>query len=172
MKFSVGLLAAAGVLFASAVNAGPELVRFPTNYKSTFTFVTTRDQHLGGNSIVDIYANQVAVDSATGDGPLASGSFMLMEAYRAKVDDNGEPLLDENERFIKGEARGIVTMEKRAGWGTDYPPELRNGEWEYAIFTLEGEPRDRPTTSCFECHKALEDIDFVYTMFELAEIKN
>jgi len=25
-------------------------------------------------------------------------------------------------------------MEKRAGWGADYPPAKRNGEWEFQAF--------------------------------------
>ena len=26
-------------------------------------------------------------------------------------------------------------MEKRKGWGTEYPDNIRNGEWEYQAFT-------------------------------------
>jgi len=25
-------------------------------------------------------------------------------------------------------------MEKRAGWGAEYPADLRNGEWEFSMF--------------------------------------
>jgi len=31
-------------------------------------------------------------------------------------------------------------MEKRTGWGRDYPDALRNGEWEYRVFTADKKP--------------------------------
>ena len=162
---------AACLLVAGDAGAGAELIDFPDDYKSTFTYVTTHDQHLGGNTVVDIYANYMAIYGANGADPLANGSVMLMETYRAKLDDDEQPVLDENGRMIKGQFRGIVMMEKRNGWGEIYPEELRNGEWEYALFTTNGVARDRPITSCLECHGPLHELDYVYTFFELADIK-
>ena len=167
----VWTICAACMLVGGNALAGPELVEFPADYKSTFTYVVTRDPHLGGNTVVDIFANEPAVESANGVDPLASGSIMVMEAYRAKLDANEEPVLDDNGRFMKDQLRGIVVMEKRSGWGEMYPAELRNGEWEYAVFTLEGERRDRPSTSCLECHGPLHELDYVYTFFDLADIR-
>ena len=44
-------------------------------------------------------------------------------------------------------------MEKRAGWGTGYPAELRNGEWEYAAYDpATKQLRSMDTKACFECH--------------------
>ena len=159
------------LLTAGGVSAGPELVAFPEDYKTTFTYVTTRDQHLGGNTVVDIYANYLAVNGANGTDPLANGSVMLMEAYSAKMGDDEQPLLDEQGRMIKDRFRAIVMMEKRSGWGETYAEELRSGEWEFGAFTTDGVARNRPITSCLECHKPLHELDYVYTYFELADIK-
>lgn len=53
----------------------------------------------------------------------------------ARVDAAGNPLLDQRGRFIPEPAIiAIGVQEKRAGWGVGYPPEKRNGEWEYARF--------------------------------------
>jgi hypothetical protein len=49
--------------------------------------------------------------------------------YKAKLDDHGNPLRDASGRLIKGEISRYVVMEKRTGWGAEYPPEKRNGEW-------------------------------------------
>jgi len=54
--------------------------------------------------------------------------------YKAQVDAAGNPVKDANGRFVKGDIVGITVMEKRAGWGTEYPDDIRNGEWEYSAF--------------------------------------
>ena len=161
---------AACLLVAGDAGAGAELIDFPDDYKSTFTYVTTRDQHLGGNTVVDIYANYMAIYGANGADPLANGSVMLMETYRPNWTMT-------NSRCWTKTARdqGPVPRHRHDGkaqrLGEIYPEELRNGEWEYALFTTNGVARDRPITSCLECHGPLHELDYVYTFFELADIK-
>ena len=53
----------------------------------------------------------------------------------------GEPEKDANGRFIKGELIGYTVMEKRTGWGTEYPDDVRNGEWEYQAFKADKTPQ-------------------------------
>lgn len=63
-------------------------------------------------------------------------------------------------------------MEKRTGWGAEYPEELRNGEWEYERFRPNG-TRD-PTADikgCFQCHKPFGAVDFVFTVQEIIKFK-
>ena len=43
-------------------------------------------------------------------------------------------------------------QEKRAGWGVGYPPEKRNGDWEYARFFGDGRRNDASVEACFTCH--------------------
>jgi len=51
---------------------------------------------------------------------------------------------------------GHTVMEKRAGWGADYPADWpRNGEWEYSAFTADGLPNAKANANnkaCFTCH--------------------
>ena len=53
-------------------------------------------------------------------------------------------------------------MEKHAGWGAEYPPELRNGDWKYQAFkpdkTLDEGVK---ATTCLECHKPFAADDFI-----------
>jgi hypothetical protein len=96
--------------------------------------------------------------------PLPHGTVITMEVYRARVDEQGEPVKEVEGRFIKGELTGIFVMEKQAGWGAEYPDDIRNGEWEYARFTPEAQRHpNADTTPCFQCHKFVSGQDFVFT---------
>jgi hypothetical protein len=59
-------------------------------------------------------------------------------------------------------------MEKRTGWGAEYPPEKRNGEWEFQAFNADksvnlNENLDR----CFLLHKSREQQGFVFTLDQM-----
>lgn len=89
--------------------------------------------------------------------------------YKAQVDDKGEPVKDANGRFTKGNMIAIVVMEKRTGWGVEYPEEIRNGEWEYAQFKSDGTLNTAvDVKKCFECHKPLDKQDYVFSYKELS----
>jgi Cytochrome P460 len=83
----------------------------------------------------------------------------------------GEPLelvKDVNGRLIRGPLNRIVVMEKRTGWGAEYPAELRNGEWEYQVFEPDGKPRaNAKHEACFTCHKPKSGQDFVFSYPQL-----
>jgi aminopeptidase-like protein len=56
-------------------------------------------------------------------------------------------------------------MEKRIGWGAQYPPELRNGEWEFQEFTADKKANDNVNlAACFQCHKSQANNDFLFTV--------
>jgi len=55
-------------------------------------------------------------------------------------------------------------MEKRAGWGAEYPEAQRNGEWEYQAFRADRSPNPNANlTACFNCHKPQSGQDFVFS---------
>ena len=57
---------------------------------------------------------------------------------------------------------------KRTGWGAEYPPSLRNGEWEYAWFKADGtRHKRRDMKSCFGCHKRVAKADYLFTLKQL-----
>ncbi len=168
-----GLRAAFGLLvFTCAATAGPEKVDNPADYLSKFTKIATRDSHLGGNAIADVYVNAVALESGKAEADLASGAIVAMAVFSAKLDAANQPIFDPAGRMVKDQLRAVNVMEKRKGWGTEYPETLRNGEWEYASFNPQGVKSQNPTTGCFECHGTLNglNMDFIYTRAELAEV--
>jgi plastocyanin len=69
---------------------------------------------------------------------------------------------------VKGDVIALTVMEKRAGYGTEYPPEIRNGDWEYAVFNPAGVLNDKANyRACFECHKPHEKADYVISLAAL-----
>ena len=155
---------------AQTAEVGAARVAFPTGYDTAFTQYASRDR-VPKKQVVEVFANQVAVDSARGAATMADGSVLVMEVYKAAVDAQGEAKKMDNGRFEKGDLAAIVVMEKQAGWGAAYADEIRNGDWEYAKFKANGEASGDDTKACFECHKPLETSNFVFTFAELDAVK-
>ena len=78
--------------------------------------------------------------------PIPSGSVITLVDYR------------------DGKLFRYVVMEKRAGWGAEYPPEKRTGEWEFQAFnTDKSVNRSENLDRCFSCHNPQARQDFVFT---------
>jgi Cytochrome P460 len=77
-----------------------------------------------------------AVAAQRKDQSLPSGTVITFARYNVQVDARGNPMKDGDGRFIKTELKAFRVMEKRTGWGSEYPPSKRNGEWEYQAFWL------------------------------------
>lgn len=166
----VGLICAAALLIAAAAAAaGTEKVAYPQDYAATQVLYATVDRP-DNKTVRDLYVSPEALRAARAGQPLAQGTVITMEVYKAKLDDKEEPVRDAGGRMVKDTLAAIVVMEKQAGWGAEYPAELRNGEWEYAKFSPAGERDPNPDMkACFECHKGVEEQDFVFTLPQLLE---
>jgi hypothetical protein len=156
----------AALLLGTAVSfAGADKVAFPSGYKEWRLYAMS--DRPDNKTVRDIYANAVAVRAGQVARPLPSGSVLSMDVYQAKLDDKGDPLKGPDGRFVKGGLVGVFVMEKRAGWGAEYPDSLRNGEWEYARFAPNGTRQNVDTKPCFECHKPESAKDYVFTLDKL-----
>jgi hypothetical protein len=154
------------LLAAASTVAGPINIVFPSGYKDHVRYATV--DRPDNKTVRDIYVSPESAQMVNPGEPLPHGTVITMEVYRARVDEKGEPVKDAAGRFIKGDLTGIFVMEKQPGWGTDYSDDLRNGEWEYARFTAEGQRHpNADTTPCFQCHKPLGGQDFVFTQPQL-----
>jgi plastocyanin len=114
----------------------------------------------------ELYASsQAAVDAMKAGQPLPDGTVLTLVQYKAQVDANGSPIKDAKGRFVKGDLIAHAVMQKKAGFGTEYPPELRNGDWEYAVFGPDTKLNEKANyKACFECHKPHEKQDFVISL--------
>jgi hypothetical protein len=163
-------VAAAGLLISAAALAGPELIEFPEGYQDSFEPYATVNRADERKQVVKIFANDVALESAKDGAPLDSGSVLVMEIYKARLDADENPVVGSDGFFEQGDLAGIAVMESRAGWGDEYPDEIRNGTWEYAFFDpKERTLDDRDYQACFACHKPLDEDDYVFSLAALSK---
>jgi plastocyanin len=144
--------------------AGPDKIKFPANWKDHVLYITV-DRH-DIKQYRELYASsQAAVDAMKAGKPLPDGTVLTLIQYKAVVDAAGNPTRGPNGRFVKGDLIAHTVMEKRAGWGTEYPAEWRNGDWEYAAFNAQGVLNEKANyKACFECHKPHEKMDYVISL--------
>ena len=146
-------------------------VTFPNDYKSSYTKYTTIS-FAAKKQVRHYYANSIAVAAAKAGKPLPNGSKFFVEAFKVKLDDYQAPIEGADGHLVAaGDDPAFFTaMEMQAGWGADIPDILRNGDWNYAVFTAAGELRTAVNqASCLACHKPLADISYVFSLPSLTE---
>ena len=161
------LVLGAALLVTQRGSAGPEKIAFPANYQDGVLY-STLDRY-DVKQYRELYGTAEAVKAAREGKPIPSGSVLTLVQYKAQVDAQGNPIKDANGRFVKGDLLAYTVMEKRTGWGTEYPDDLRNGEWEYAAFGGDQKLNEKANyKGCFQCHKPHEKQDFVISLAKLA----
>src|ERR1051325_4160231 len=172
---SIGTLAVlattAAIGVACNAYAGGDKVAFPETYASGVMYTTV--DRADNKQFRELYTSRDAVDAGKQGKPLPSGTVITLVQYAAKLDAQGNPEKDANGRFIKGNLIAYTVMEKRTGWGTEYPDNVRNVEWEYQAFKADKTPNTAANlTACFNCHKPLDPAkDFVFSYDKLKDAK-
>jgi plastocyanin len=153
---------------ASALYAGGDLVAYPEGFDKGVLYATIDRYDV--KQFRELYASKAAVDAVRKGQPIPSGTVLTLVPYKAKVDDKGVPVKGPDGRFVKdGGPLSFNVMEKRQGWGAEYAPSLRNGEWEYQSFTTDKKANPKANLkACFECHKPHENLDFVMSLARLS----
>jgi plastocyanin len=163
-RLVVGCIAAGVILCLAAsiflVGQAPSLpaptvdrVGFPSGYQNTFKVFYTFDNYQN-RQIRKVWGNDVAASVTPGQAfNFPYGSVILFESYTIRQDASGEPVLDENGRFIPVNLTTLFVMRKERGFGEEYR-ELRNGEWEYIAYRPDGTVSTPPsaTGACAQCH--------------------
>jgi len=146
-------------------------VSFPEGYKDTFTkyhtinFPATRQ-------VRHYFANKAAVQAAREGKPLPAGSVLFVEVYAAKLDAEQKPVTGSDGFYVADKLVAYTAMASGAGWGKDVPDMLRNGDWNYAVFTTDKQHRPGVNQAeCFACHKPLDSTSYVFTLKQLAAAK-
>ena len=117
----------AGTAVVVPVLAGGDKVAFPADYDKGVLFTTV--DRADNKQYRELYTSAAALEAAKKGEPLPDGTVITLVQYAAKLDAQGNPEKDANGRFIKANIIGYAVMEKRSGWGTEYPDNIRNGEW-------------------------------------------
>ncbi len=163
---AVVLGSASGALLGYSALAGGDKVAFPENFdKGTLYAIVDRYDI---KQYRELYATPAAVEAVRKGQPIPSGTVLTLVQYKAQVDAAGNPTKDANGRFQKGDLVAYAVMEKRAGWGTEYKDDIRNGEWEYQVFGPDKKVNDKANLNgCFQCHKPHAGLDFVISLASL-----
>ena len=170
MKLRQAAVLAAGVLTATsgvAQTPGPNAIAFPEKYGDGVLYATV-DRH-DIKQYRELWASRAAVDAVKAGKPIPHGTVLTLVQYKAKVDEKGVPLRDANGRFQKGDLVAYTVMQKERGFGAAYPDDIRNGDWEYQVFSAEKKVNDKANLKgCFQCHKPHAGQDYVISLARLA----
>jgi hypothetical protein len=160
---AAGMVTIAGLAAASQVRAGGDRVAFPENYAKGVRYLTLDKPD--SRDVRDYYTSPAAAEAAKKGAPLPDGTVVTVVQYAAQFDAEGKPTKDANGRLTKTDKiLGYAVMEKRAGWGTAYVEQVRNGDWEYQAFRPDKTANPNANlTSCFTCHRRQAGQDFVFT---------
>jgi hypothetical protein len=166
----LAVAALAGAALCAVAQAGGDNIKFPENYaKGVMYQIKDRPDN---KQYRELFSTPEAIEAVKTGKPIPSGTVLTLVQYKAKLDAAGEPEKDANGRFIKGELIGYAVMEKRTGWGTEYPDDVRNGEWEYQAFKADKTPNDKANLkACFTCHRPLDKQDFVFSYDQMKAVK-
>src|SRR5262245_22021547 len=155
------------VLLAQRTSAGPEKIAYPANYKDGVLYATVDRYDI--KQYRELYGTADAVKAVREGKKMPSGAVLTLVQYKAQGDAAGNPIKDANGRFTKGDLVAYAVMEYRTGWGTEYPDEWRNGEWENAVFGPDQKLNEKANyKGCFQCHKPHEKQDYVISLAKLA----
>jgi cytochrome c553 len=160
-----------GAKSAFLPNLAKTNVRFPEGYNTSFVKYHTINFPATGQ-VRYYYANAAAVQAARQGKPLPQGSYLLAEVHAAKRGADGKPVTGADGFFVPEKLLLYTAMEIGPGWGKDFPDMLRNGDWNYAIFTTDKQHRPGVNQAeCLACHKPLDSVSYVFTLKPLAAAK-
>lgn len=162
-------LAGVAAMLSGTAAAGPEKIQFPADWASWERYGSV--DRYDTKQYRELYAQPDIVKAVRAGKPVPDGATLAMAIYAAKVDAQGNPEKDVDGRFVKGSLATVMVMQKRTGYGTEYPPQWRNGDWEYAAFLGDGKPNEKANANikaCFACHKPHEKQDYVISLASLA----
>jgi plastocyanin len=145
---------------------GPDNIQFPSSYLKGDLYATLDRADV--KQYRELYASPGVLDAVRKGKPIPSGAVLTLVQWSVEQDEKGVPKKDANGRFIKKDILAHTVMEKRTGWGADYPATKRNGEWEYQAFNAQGLPNPKANIDgCFQCHLPHAKQDFVISLARL-----
>jgi cytochrome c553 len=160
-----------GTKSAFLPNLAATHVAFPEGYRNTFTKYHTIN-FPATKQVRYYYANKAAVQAAKAGQMLPDGSLLFAEVYSAKLDADQKPVIGADGFYTPDKLLFYTAMAQGAGWGKEIPDMLRNGDWNYAVFTTDKQLRPGVNQAeCLACHKPLDKVSYTFTLKQLAEAR-
>ena len=157
-----------GVIVSVAM-ADEERISFPADYSTNFKNYLSLDRVQNDDQIIRLFANDVALNAAKEGRELPNGSIIVGEVYKAKKDKDGNVMQSSLGRRIRGKLAAIAVMEKGEGWGAAFSEDLRNGDWDFAIFSPDGKRLKKDLNACRSCHAPLEQTQHLFSLEHLGK---
>lgn len=158
-------------LVAGMVRAGPDRIAFPQGFEKVYALYGVIDRP-DTKQVRYYYVDRASLKAAKYGQPMPDGTTLVLAFKKAKVDANGEPVLDKNGRMIpEGDVTRVAVQKKGNGWGADHNEKQQNGDWEYAEFKADGSRNTdiKSYDNCFGCHSArakpAEDYTFLFAPY-------
>lgn len=125
-------------------------VTFPSNLDMLVHYATVKR----GNVTEHLLTSQAAIDAVKKGQPVPSGTHVVLVDYR------------------DSQVFRYFVMEKREGWGADYEPARRTGDWQFQHFKADKTVNMSETTArCQSCHQGREDRQHLYSFGDLERFK-
>ncbi|MGI9525047.1 MAG: cytochrome P460 family protein [Hyphomicrobiaceae bacterium] len=162
------VIAATLVLTGSAKGEG-DRIAFPKDYRDKLVNYLSLDRTQNDDQVIRLFAPKSALEAANSGTEIPYGTVIVAEIYKAKKSENGKVLESSLGRRIRDKFAAVAIMEKRKGWGEKFPEELRNGDWDFAIFKPTGERlAGKNLNACRSCHAPLTQTQHLFSLQHLA----
>lgn len=156
-------------IVVSAAMADEERISFPADYKTKFYNYLSLDRVQNDDQIIRLFANDVALNAAKEGRELPNGSILVGEVYKAKKDEDGDVTQSSLGRRIRDKLAAVAVMEKGEGWGATFSEDLRNGDWDFAIFSPDGKRLNKDLNACRSCHAPLKQTQHLFSIDHLTK---
>ena len=142
---------------------------FPKNFPSDYSLYTTVDR-ADNKQVRYLYLDNASMSTFKDKGNLPTNASIVMEIYKAKLNNDGDPVKGSDGFYQKESLAAYAAMKKERNWGENMPKEIRNGDWKYGFFKKNKEHNSaRNMAKCMACHQPLSDQEF---MFSFDSLKN
>jgi hypothetical protein len=135
------------------------------DYRTKMVNYVSLDRTQNPDQTIGLFAPQAALDAATAAQELPYGTVLVAEIYKAKMEKDGKVITSSLGRRIRDKFAAIAVMQKGEGWGKTMPTELRNGDWDFAIFSPQGERLvEKDLNTCRGCHTPLKQTQHLFSL--------
>lgn len=159
---------------SASTSVHPALIsrmQMPVNFPAGF-IEYGREIDTDSKLVVIRYANALAANAARAGQPLPEGSVLITANYAPLADAAGKPLPDAQGHWQPGRHLSSSGMESQADWGETIPGVLRNGNWNYGLWTAAGQSRlGDLQPRCLACHQPKAGDSYVFTLQALRAAK-
>lgn len=163
------MVAAATLVLTSSAMAEDDRIAFPKDYRNKLVNYLSLDRTQNDDQIIRLFAPKSAMEAAKSGTELPYGTVIVAEIYKAKKSENGDVLESSLGRRIRDKFAAVAVMEKRKGWGEIFPTDLRNGDWDFAIFKPTGERlAGKNLNACRSCHAPLTQTQHLFSLQHMA----